>query len=165
MARKIADHTWKMSLPKYVSRKEFSTRLKRWAHNSRDTSASKNCAKVSTFSMYGNFSESGKWTIKPFHLYVPTLFCARFFSSLSEKKLSLQIFLNIFNENRSGGHTRWKLFIRSLMVFANFHNLFQFMLMVSSGRLGSANVFRFFLLSTPRHVIWQIFYEHFQKFS
>ena len=86
MARKIADHTWKMSLPKYVSRKEFSTRLKRWAHNSRDTSASKNCAKVSTFSMYGNFSESGKWTIKPFHLYVPTLFCARFFSSLSEKK-------------------------------------------------------------------------------
>ena len=150
MARKIADHTWKMSLPKYVSRKEFSTRLKRWAHNSRDTSASKNCAKVSTFSMYGNFSESGKWTIKPFHLYVPTLFCARFFSSLSEKKLSLQIFLNIFNENR---------------VFANFHNLFQFMLMVSSGRLGSANVFRFFLLSTPRHVIWQIFYEHFQKFS
>ena len=60
MARKIADHTWKMSLPKYVSRKEFSTRLKRWAHNSRDTSASKNCAKVSTFSMYGNFSESGK---------------------------------------------------------------------------------------------------------
>ena len=28
MARKIADHTWKMSLPKYVCKKEFSTRLK-----------------------------------------------------------------------------------------------------------------------------------------
>ena len=99
---------------------------------------------MATFQRVGNEPSS-------LFIYMCQLYFAQDFSLLYlKKKLSLQIFLNIFNENR---------------VFANFHNLFQFMLMVSSGRLGSANVFRFFLLSTPRHVIWQIFYEHFQKFS